>query len=165
MDQVGPRLVTVALLGVILLGGCGHQAPIRTTGSGPAPSASPFRTYRVDQEWYEPPGWRLTVTGIRCGATARLAPGVTEEDHVCLVGVRYTNVAGRPGVFSGTGDDTGPTWRIDGYDAAGHDFHGHAELVGPTAPGASGRDDVVFEVPASVHLTRVLMASGMVDLA
>ena len=164
MDQVGPRLFAVALLGTVLAG-CGHQVPTRATGSGPGPSPSPFRTYQVNQEWYEPPGWRLAVTGIRCGATASIAPGASGEDHVCLVGVRYTNVGARPAVFSGTGDDTGPTWRIDGYDAAGRDFHGHAELAGPTAPGASGRDDVVFELPASVRLTRVLMAGGMVNLS
>jgi hypothetical protein len=163
VDKVVVRLAGVALSGV-LLGGCGNQAPTRLTGSGPAPSYSPFRNHQVNQEWDEPPGWRLAVTGMRCGATAQIAPGASMEDHVCLVGVRYTNRSSQPSVFSGYGDNTGPTWRIDGYDAEGHDFHGHARLVDPTPPGASGTDDIVFEVPAEVHLRRVLVASGMVDL-
>jgi hypothetical protein len=162
VDQVVPRLAAVALVGLIL-GGCGDRAPVPRTGPGPSPSA--YRMYRTSQSWQEPPGWRLAVDGIRCGPTAQLAPGDTDADNVCVVGVTFTNVGDTARPFTGTADEPGPTWRISGYDAAGDDFHGHARPVGPTAPGASGSTDLVLEVPAGVQLSRVLIAQGMVTLA
>jgi hypothetical protein len=104
------------------------------------------------------------VTGIRCGATASLAPGETDADRVCLVAVSFTNTGTTAMPFTGTGDDPGPTWRVTGYDADGDEFHGHARPVGPTAPGASGSTDLVFEVPPGPPLRRVLLAQGMVEL-
>src|SRR5204862_7198557 len=115
------RLAGAALAGV-LLGGCA-RSPVPPTGPGTSPSA--YRIYRVDQQWDEPPGWRLAVTGIRCGAATQLAPGDTDADHVCVVGVRYTNVGNTSRPFTGTADEQGPTWRISAYDEQGDEFHGH----------------------------------------
>jgi hypothetical protein len=169
VDQVAARLTRAALLGALpgallgaLLGGCAHRPPARVPGSGTAPT--PYRTYQVDQPWNEPPGWRLAITGIRCGPAAQVAAGDTDADHVCVVGVAFTNEGDRPRPFSGTADETGPTWRITGYDARGDEFHGHARPVDPTSPGAGGTTALVFEVPADVRLRRVLIATGMVDL-
>jgi hypothetical protein len=158
--RVAVRLLCAVLVGVPL-GGC-VRSPARSPGLGVAPSG--WTTYRLDQTWDEPPGWRVAVTGIRCGATASLAPGDTDADHVCVVAVAFTNTGTTAMPFTGTDDDPGPTWRVTGYDADGDEFHGHARPVGPTAPGASGSTDLVFEVPPGPPLRRVLLARGMVEL-
>ena len=160
MDPLAARLRAAALAS-LLLGGCG-RSPAQRAGPGTAPSG--YGTYQVNQQWDEPPGWRLAVTGIRCGAAATLAPGDTDADHVCLVAVRFTNEGNTSRPFTGTADEPGPTWRICAYDAQGDEFHGHARPVDPTAPGASGGTDLVFEVPVGVDLRRVLVAQGMVRL-
>jgi hypothetical protein len=158
---VAVRLLCAVLAGV-LLGGCAQRSPARSPGLGIAPSG--WRTYHLGQQWDEPPGWRVAVTGIRCGATASLAPGDTDADRVCLVAVTFANETARALPFTGTADDPGPTWRVSAYDADGAEFHGHARQVAPTPPGASGGTDLVFEVPPGPPLRRVLLAQGMVDL-
>lgn len=160
MVGVAVRLLCAALVGAAL-GGCA-RSPAPDPGLGIAPSG--WTTYHLDQRWDEPPGWRIAVTGIRCGATASLAPGDTDADRVCLVSVTYTNTGTATIPFTGTVDDPGPTWRVTGFAADGAEFHGHALPVGPTAPGASGSDDLLFEVPPGPPLRRVLLARGMVVL-
>jgi len=162
VDQVATRTAAIALLGA-LLSGCAARFPARVTGPGTAPS--PHQNHRRGQAWQEPPGWRLAVSGIRCGAAAQLAPGDLDSDPVCVVDVVYTNDGDRPRSFTGTTDEQGPTWRISGYDAQGHEFHGHARQVGTTPPGATGHTDLIFELPGGITLQRVLIATGMVDLS
>jgi hypothetical protein len=106
----------------------------------------------------------LAIGGVRCGPGADLAPGDTDAENVCLVTVDFTNEGGQPRPFTGTADDPGPAWRVSGYDADGHEFHGHAREVDATPPGGGGRTDLVFEVPAGLALRRVLIGGGMVDL-
>jgi hypothetical protein len=162
VEQVVARLTGV-VLALLLLGGCGTRSPVPDPGTGTSPS--PYRTYQVNQPWEEPSGWRLAVTGIRCGATDQLAPGKTDVEHVCLVGLGFTNEGKVSRPFTGTAENEGPTWRVSAYDDQGHEFHGHAtQPVDPTAPGASGGTELVFEVPASVRLRRVLIGTGMVTL-
>jgi hypothetical protein len=155
--------VGAVALAAAVLGGCAGTSPAPPTGPGTSPSG--YRTYRVDERWHEPPAWRLGITGVRCGAADRLAPGDTDAEHVCVAAVSFTNEGGVPRPFTGTADEQGPTWRISGYDAEGHEFHGHARPVGPTAPGASGRTDLIFEVPEGIQLRRILIAQGMVTLS
>jgi hypothetical protein len=162
VDEVAQRVLPVVLVG-LLLGGCADRSPARVTGPGTAPVG--YRTYRLGQQWDEPPGWRVAVTGIRCGATESLAPGDTDADHVCLVTVTFTNETAQARPFTGTADEPGPTWRVSAYDADGDEFHGHARPVGPTAPGGTGSTDLVFEVPQGPPVRRVLLAEGMVDLS
>ena len=163
MDQVAARLTGVAVA-LLLLGGCGTRSPAR--GPDPGTSPSPYRTYRMNQPWDEPSGWRLVVTGIRCGTTDEPAPGETDVEHVCLVRLRFTNAGNVSRPFTGTAADEGPTWRVGAYDDQGHEFHGHATRpADPTAAGASGGAELVFEVPASVRLRRVLIGAGTVTLA
>jgi hypothetical protein len=142
--------IAVALAVALLLGGCGEAAA--------APSPSP--TYHVNQEWVAAPGWRLKVTGMRCG--------VRESDpdagEACLVAVAFTNVGDRARTFSGTADEAGPTWRLVGYDAQAREFHGHGRLEPPTDPGAAGTTELVFEVPAHLRLVRVLLGDVLVVL-
>jgi len=159
---VAVRLAGVALAG-LLLGGCTARPPARDPGPGVDPS--PWRSYRLGQQWTEPPGWRIAVTGFRCGATASLAPGDTDAEHVCLATITFTNETASPIPFTGTVDDPGPTWRVTGYDADGDEFHGHARQVDATAPGASGTTVLIFETPSDTMLRRVLLARGMVDLS
>lgn len=159
---VAVRLAGVVLAG-LLLDGCADRAPVRDPGPGVDPS--PYRTYRLGEQWTEAPGWRVAVTGSRCGPTASLAPDDTDVDHVCLVTVAFTNETAGAIPFTGTVDDPGPTWRVTGYDGSGDEFHGHARQVGPTGPGASGTTDLIFEIPAGTPLRRVLLSDGMVDVS
>jgi len=102
-----------------------------------------------------------------CGRELRAVPVFLvprPRKRRCVVGVTFTNDGGRPRPFTGTADETGPTWRISGYDAQGHEFHGHARPVPDTAPGGTGGTEIVFEVPPEVRLRRVLIATGMVEL-
>jgi hypothetical protein len=161
VDEVAGRLAAIALTG-LLLGGCGEQSPVLPTGPETSPSA--YRIYQTNQPWDEPSGWRLAITGVRCGAATRLAAGDTDADHVCVAGVTFTNQGSVARPFTGTAEEPGPTWRVSGYDAQGHEFHGHARQVDPTAPGATGSTDLIFEVPDGTELRRILIAQGMVDL-
>jgi hypothetical protein len=123
----------------------------------------------VNQEWSAPPGWRLAVTGMRCGPAAELTPADPDAGDVCLVDVRFVNASDEARPFSGTADQPGPTWRLVGYDARGHEFHGHefngdGTLDATTDPGRTGSTALVFEVPADLRLSRVLIGDAMVDL-
>jgi hypothetical protein len=160
-DQVARRLVALALVAG-LLGGCADRPPARATGLGAGPVASPYRSYAPGQQWEEPPGWRLSLTGVRCGPTDQLAPGDTDAAHVCVVGVAFTNQTGTTRQFTA---DPGPTWRISATDGHGADFHGHARPVPDTPPGASGTTDLVFEVPEGFQLRQVLIAEAVVTLS
>jgi hypothetical protein len=150
-------LTAAALSGVALLaaalttGGCGGRP------ASPAGGATPV--YRVGQEWPAPPGWRLAVTGMRCGAAAALGQTDPDTEDVCLVAVAFSNTDDRSRPFPGTGERPGPAWRLVGYDAAGGEFHGH-EL-----PAGDGRVEVAFPVPAGGRLTRVLIGDATVDLS
>lgn len=144
--------IVAALAVALLLAGCSHRA------------AASFPTYRVNQEWDAPPGWRLAVTGMRCGAASALGQAEPDAEDVCLVALAFTNVGDRARPFSGTGDAAGPTWRLVGYDGAAHEFHGHGRLEGSTAPGARGTTELVFDVPAGLRLSRVLIGDAMVLL-
>ncbi len=156
LTRLGAVLCTAALL----TAGCSGRPPL---GAGPAPSATP--TYHLGEGWTAPPGWRLMVTGVRCGPAASLDPGDADVDHVCLVEVSYANFGDRARPFSGTADDQGPTWRLVGYDAQAHEFHGHSRTTRPVAPGDRGVTQLVFEVPAGLRLVRLLFGDVLVDLA
>jgi hypothetical protein len=121
-------------------------------------------TYRVNQDWDAPPGWRLRVTGMECGIAADPGSGDPDAGDVCLVAVAFTNVGDQARPFSGTPDAAGPTWRIVGYDGRGREFHGHGRLEGLTRPGGSGTSQLVFEVPTGLRLNRVLLGDAMVTL-
>jgi hypothetical protein len=141
-------IARVALVAALLVGGCGDRPPA-------------YPTYPVNQEWVAAPGWRLKVTGVRCGASE------TDPDagDVCLVAVAFTNVGDRARPFSGTADEAGPTWRLVGYDAQAREFHGHGGVEPATDPGAAGRTELVFEVPTRLRLVRVLVGDVMVRLS
>ena len=140
--------IAVLLAAGLLVGACGHRYP----------------TYRVNQEWTAPPGWRLAVTGMRCGPAAELMPADSDAGNVCLVDVTYANVGDQARPFSGTADQPGPTWRLVGYDAGGHEFHGHGTLADSTDPGRTGTTALVFEVPTGLRLRRVLIGDAMVEI-
>ena len=122
-------------------------------------------TYPVGTAWDAPPGWRLSVTGMRCGPAATLDPGDPDEQDTCLVEVAYRNIGDRARPFCGTTDEPGPTWRLVGYDAQAGEFHGHARPTAPTPPGGSGTAQLVFEVPTGLRLSRVLVGDAIVRLS
>jgi hypothetical protein len=151
--------LTLLLATVLLIGGCTDRPP-----AGAGPSSSPTPTYHLGDVWDAPPGWRLMVTGVRCGPAASLDPGDADVAHVCLVDVSYANFSHQARPFSGTADEPGPTWRVVGYDAQAHEFHGHGRSTATVAPGDRGVTQLVFEVPAGLRLVRLLFGDVLIDL-
>jgi hypothetical protein len=148
---------------VLFAAGCGGRPPARETGLGADVSTLP--TYQVGQDWTAKPGWRIRITAQRCGPAATLDEEGAEAPDVCLVAVGFTNVGDRSRPFAGTPDDAGPTWRVVGYDAQTHEFHGHSRPTPDTPPGGTGSAELVFEVPAGLRLSRVLLGDAIVALS
>jgi hypothetical protein len=142
--------VTAALfvaVAVALGGGCGAGSPQRR---------------QVGQSWTAPPGWQVTATGQHCGpGPAEVEPDVAD---VCRVAVTVTNHSDRPRETAGTDEQPGPFWRMVGYDADSHEFHGHGRPEPVTPPNSTTTTEVLFEVPAGQRLERVLLGDTMVRL-
>jgi hypothetical protein len=137
-------------------GGCGTE-PAQCGGCGTGPAQ-----LRVGQSWTAPPGWRVTATGQLCGpATTPVEPDVAD---VCRVAVTVVNDSDRAQPIAGTDARPGPFWRMVGYDADSHEFHGHGRPEPDAPPGSTTTIEVVFEVPAGRQLRRVLLGDTMVRL-
>jgi hypothetical protein len=135
---------------VALCGGCG-------TGREPEPAR-----LQVGQSWSAPPGWRVTATGQRCGPPA--ASDEPDVADVCRIAVTAVNDSDRAQPIADTDARPGPFWRMVGYDADSHEFHGHGRPEPVTPPGSTITTEVVFEVPAGQRLWRVLLGDAIVQL-
>src|SRR4051794_41970825 len=90
----------------------------------------------------------MTATGQRCGPAADPAPVEPDVADVCLVTVTATNGSDRAQPIAGTDARPGPLWRVVGYDADGHEFHGDGRPEPGTPAGTTTTTEGGFEGPA-----------------
>lgn len=160
--------VAVAVLALTAACSSGTDEPkpagapaLAATPSSPSSSPAPVLRAGMVGAPFEVPGWRITVTSVRCGTPKAVLGDRDDGTHgagVCVAALTLVNTAA---VAHGFDDATSPDFAA--FDSAGNRFEGTRWLRGPVNPGVTDTNEYVFDVAAGVKVAAVLVGDVRVS--